>query len=71
MLLLIPGPVQTRPEVKAAMAQDIAPWDRDFQKVYARIRERIVGVAGHLSTTRMEQVDQALQRFGRRSDCRC
>jgi 2-aminoethylphosphonate-pyruvate transaminase len=46
MLLLIPGPVQTRPEVKAAMAQDIAPWDRDFQAVYARIRERIVGVAG-------------------------
>lgn len=46
MLLLIPGPVQTRAEVKAAMAQDIAPWDRDFQAVYARIRERIVGVAG-------------------------
>lgn len=46
MLLLIPGPVQTRPEVRAAMAQDIAPWDRDFQSVYARIRERIVGVAG-------------------------
>ena len=46
MLLLIPGPVQTRPEVRAAMAQDIAPWDVDFQAVYARIRERIVGVAG-------------------------
>lgn len=46
MLLLIPGPVQTRPEVKAAMARDIAPWDLDFQAVYARIRERIVGVAG-------------------------
>lgn len=46
MLLLIPGPVQTRPEVRAVMAQDIAPWDRDFQAVYARIRERIVGVAG-------------------------
>lgn len=46
MLLLIPGPVQTRPETRAAMAQDIAPWDRDFQAVYARIRERIVGVAG-------------------------
>ena len=46
MLLLIPGPVQTRPEVKAAMAQDIAPWDRDFQAVYARVRDRIVGVAG-------------------------
>jgi 2-aminoethylphosphonate-pyruvate transaminase len=46
MLLLIPGPVQTRPEVRAAMAQDIAPWDRDFQAVYARIRERIVAIAG-------------------------
>jgi 2-aminoethylphosphonate-pyruvate transaminase len=46
MLLLIPGPVQTRPEVRAAMAQDIAPWDRDFQAVYARIRERVVGIAG-------------------------
>ncbi|WP_291830580.1 aminotransferase class V-fold PLP-dependent enzyme, partial [Bosea sp. (in: a-proteobacteria)] len=46
MLLLIPGPVQTRPEVRAAMAQDIAPWDRDFQAVYARIRERILAVAG-------------------------
>lgn len=46
MLLLIPGPVQTRPEVKAAMAQDIAPWDRGFQAVYARVRDRIVGVAG-------------------------
>lgn len=28
------------------MAQDIAPWDRDFQAVYARIRERIVAIAG-------------------------
>ncbi|MBR0683170.1 2-aminoethylphosphonate--pyruvate transaminase [Roseomonas eburnea] len=45
MLLLIPGPVQTRAEVRAAMAQDIAPWDRDFQAVYARVRERIVGIA--------------------------
>lgn len=45
MLLLIPGPVQTRPEVRAAMAQDIAPWDRDFQAVYARVRERVVGIA--------------------------
>ncbi|MBR0672985.1 2-aminoethylphosphonate--pyruvate transaminase [Neoroseomonas soli] len=45
MLLLIPGPVQTRPEVRAAMAQDIAPWDRDFQSVYARVRERVVGIA--------------------------
>ena len=30
MLLLIPGPVTTRPEVRAAMAQDFAPWVRDW-----------------------------------------
>lgn len=45
-ILLTPGPVQTRPEVKAAMAQDIAPWDPDFRAVYARVRERLVPIAG-------------------------
>ena len=44
--LLTPGPVQTRPEVKAAMAQDIAPWDPEFRAVYARVRERLVPIAG-------------------------
>jgi 2-aminoethylphosphonate-pyruvate transaminase len=29
MLLLIPGPVTTRPEVRQALAQDLAPWDND------------------------------------------
>lgn len=51
MLLLIPGPVQTRPEVKAAMAQDIAPWDNDFRPTYARIRERVRDLAGGSATT--------------------
>ena len=46
MLLLIPGPVQTRPETRAAMAQDIAPWDNDFRPVYAGIRERVRAIAG-------------------------
>jgi len=41
MLLLIPGPVTTRPEVRAAMAQDIAPWDNEFRPRYAAIRERV------------------------------
>ena len=41
MLLLIPGPVTTRPEVRAAMAQDIAPWDNDFRPLYAEVRERV------------------------------
>jgi 2-aminoethylphosphonate-pyruvate transaminase len=45
-ILLIPGPVHTRPEVKAAMAQDIAPWDPAFRAIYQRVRERLVPVAG-------------------------
>ncbi len=46
MLLLIPGPVQTRPEVRAAAARDYAPWDNDFRVVYASIRERVLAIAG-------------------------
>ncbi|MFC4169141.1 2-aminoethylphosphonate--pyruvate transaminase [Teichococcus aestuarii] len=46
MLLLIPGPVQTRPEVRAAMAVDIAPWDRDFAPEYIAIREKVRDLAG-------------------------
>ncbi len=46
MLLLIPGPVQTRPEVRAVMAEDIAPWDDDFRAEYAAMRPRIVAIAG-------------------------
>lgn len=45
-ILLTPGPVHTRPQVKAAMAQDIAPWDPEFRAVYARVRERLVPIAG-------------------------
>jgi len=48
MLLLIPGPVQTRPETRAAMAEDIAPWDLDFQRRYATIRDRVRDLAGGL-----------------------
>ncbi|MDR3718981.1 MAG: 2-aminoethylphosphonate--pyruvate transaminase [Bryobacteraceae bacterium] len=46
MLLLIPGPVTTRSEVRAAMAQDYAPWDNDFRSLYANVRERIRILAG-------------------------
>ena len=46
MLLLIPGPVRTRPEVRAAAAKDYAPWDNDFRAIYAEIRERVLGIAG-------------------------
>ena len=33
MLLLIPGPVTTRAEVRQALTQDIAPWDNEFQRL--------------------------------------
>jgi 2-aminoethylphosphonate-pyruvate transaminase len=46
MILLTPGPVQTAPQTRAAMAQDIAPWDNDFRAVYSRIRERVLALAG-------------------------
>jgi 2-aminoethylphosphonate-pyruvate transaminase len=45
MLLLIPGPVTTRPEVRQAMAQDIAPWDNDVRPVFADIRARVLAIA--------------------------
>jgi 2-aminoethylphosphonate-pyruvate transaminase len=46
MIMLTPGPVQTQAATRAAMAQDIAPWDHDFRRVYARIRERVLALAG-------------------------
>ena len=46
MLLLIPGPVTTSPAVRAAAAQDYAPWDMDFRSLYARIRRRVLTLAG-------------------------
>ncbi|MBW8268235.1 2-aminoethylphosphonate--pyruvate transaminase [Caldovatus aquaticus] len=46
MLLLIPGPVQTRPEVRAAMAADIAPWDDDHRAEHAGLRARLLAIAG-------------------------
>ena len=46
MLLLIPGPVTTHDSVRAAAAQDYGPWDNDFRAVVARIRERVLGLAG-------------------------
>jgi 2-aminoethylphosphonate-pyruvate transaminase len=46
MLLLIPGPVATRPEVRAALGQDYAPWDEGFRPLYAGVRERVGALAG-------------------------
>ncbi len=51
MKLLIPGPVTTQPAIRAAAAQDIAPWDNDFRAVYAGIRSRLLQVAGATDAT--------------------
>src|SRR5271170_1044769 len=45
MLLLIPGPVTTRPEVRATLDVDIAPWDFDFRPIYAGVREKLLRLA--------------------------
>jgi 2-aminoethylphosphonate-pyruvate transaminase len=46
MLLLLPGPVSTDARVRAAMAQDIAPWDHEFRAVIAASRERLLAIGG-------------------------
>ncbi len=46
MILLIPGPVTTRPEVRHVMAQDFAPWDDDFREISKRVRNRVLSLAG-------------------------
>jgi len=52
MLLLIPGPVTTRPEVRAAAAaSDWAPWDASFRPLYRAVRDRIAAIAGNVLDT--------------------
>ena len=46
MLLLIPGPVTTDARVRAAAAQDYAPWDHDFRDLLTRLCHRVLGIAG-------------------------
>jgi 2-aminoethylphosphonate-pyruvate transaminase len=64
MLLLIPGPVTTRPEVRQAMAQDIAPWDRDFGALYIDARARVLAIAGAPATTHAALCLQGCGHFG-------
>lgn len=46
MLLLIPGPVMTRPETRAAAAQDYAPWDLSFRAMVRRVSTGVLAIAG-------------------------
>ncbi|MGY6272095.1 2-aminoethylphosphonate--pyruvate transaminase [Achromobacter denitrificans] len=45
MLLLIPGPVTTDARVKAAMAQDYAPWDNDFRQTCRQVCDGVLRAA--------------------------
>lgn len=51
MLLLIPGPVTTRPEVRQALLRDHAPWDNDFRAFLARLRTRVLHLSGGTGAT--------------------
>ena len=46
MLLLTPGPVNTDARVRAAAAQDYAPWDLEFRDMLASVRRRVLAIAG-------------------------
>ncbi len=46
MLLLIPGPVTTRPEIRAAAAEDYAPWDLEFRALVRRVCDEVLAIAG-------------------------
>jgi 2-aminoethylphosphonate-pyruvate transaminase len=50
MLLLIPGPVTTRSEVRQALCQDFAPWDNDFRQFLMRLLGRILRLAGGIES---------------------
>ncbi len=63
MKLLIPGPVTTRPEVRAAMAEDIAPWDNDFRPVLTEVCQRLLPIAGGRAETHAALVLQGCGHF--------
>jgi 2-aminoethylphosphonate-pyruvate transaminase len=46
MLLLIPGPVMTHPDVRAAANRDIAPWDHDIRTEIGAVLARLRALAG-------------------------
>lgn len=44
--LLTPGPLTTSPRTKAAMQRDWGSWDADFRDMTARLRARLLKIAG-------------------------
>lgn len=64
MILLIPGPVTTRAEVRAVMAQDFAPWDDSFREISRRVRTRVRDLAGGVAGTHTALPLQGCGHFG-------
>lgn len=64
MKLMIPGPVNTRPEVRAAAAQDFAPWDQDFGPILVGVRTRLLAIAGASEATHVCLPLQGSGHFG-------
>ena len=64
MILLIPGPVTTRAEVRAMMACDYAPWDDDFRAVSRRLRDRVRALSGGDAQTHTALPLQGCGHFG-------
>lgn len=70
MRLLIPGPVSTHPDVRAAAAVDYAPWDDDFRDVVERIRARVLRAAGGRPGEHVALVLQGCGHFALEAACR-
>lgn len=64
MKLLIPGPVTTHPDVRAAMAVDFAPWDNEFRPLYASVRARLLALGGGAEATHAALPLQGSGHFG-------
>lgn len=70
MLLLIPGPVTTHDAVRAAAAIDYAPWDNDFRRLVARLRERVLAIAGGTAVDHTALILQGCGHFAMEAACR-
>jgi 2-aminoethylphosphonate-pyruvate transaminase len=70
MLLLIPGPVTTHDAVRAAAAQDYAPWDNEFRAIVQRVRERVLAIAGGRPGEHASLILQGCGHFAMEAACR-
>jgi 2-aminoethylphosphonate-pyruvate transaminase len=64
MKLLIPGPVTTHPDVRAALAQDFAPWDNDTKPMIARVKDRALAIAGGIPGQHVALLLQGCGHYG-------